>query len=34
VAPPAFDTPSGSASQLGVGDTELGFKYIHEDEKG
>jgi len=36
VAPLAFEMPSESASQLGVGDTELGFKYrfIQEDEKG
>jgi hypothetical protein len=36
VAPLAFDNPSGSPSQFGIGDTELGFKYrfIQEDEKG
>jgi hypothetical protein len=36
VAPLAFDNPSGSPSQFGIGDTELGFKYrfIREDEKG
>jgi hypothetical protein len=36
VAPLAFDSPSGSPTQFGYGDTELGFKYrfIQEDEKG
>jgi subtilisin family serine protease len=35
VAPLAFDNPSGSPSQFGIGDTEIGFKYrfIQEDEK-
>jgi hypothetical protein len=36
VTPVAFDNPSGSVSQFGYGDTELGFKYrfIQEQENG
>lgn len=36
VAPLAFDSPGGGPSQLGYGDTELGFKYrfIQEDKNG
>jgi len=36
VAPLAFDRPSGSGTQYGYGDTELGVKYrfIEEDGKG
>ena len=36
VVPLAFDKPSGSGMQNGIGDIELGAKYrfIHEDENG
>jgi hypothetical protein len=36
VAPLTFNSSSGSPTQFGYGDTELGFKYrfIQEDEKG
>jgi hypothetical protein len=36
IVPMAFDSPAGSPSQFGYGDTELGFKYrfIQEDKNG
>lgn len=36
IAPLAFDSPAGTPSQFGYGDTELGFKYrfIDEDKNG
>ena len=36
IAPLAFDSPAGGATQFGYGDTELGFKYrfIQEDKNG
>jgi hypothetical protein len=36
VAPMAFDSPAGGATQFGYGDTEFGFKYrfIDEDKNG
>jgi hypothetical protein len=36
IAPLTFDSPAGAASQYGLGDTELGFKYrfIDEDKNG
>ena len=36
IAPVAFDSPSGSGTKFGYGDTELGVKYrfIQEDEEG
>ncbi|MDE1974763.1 MAG: hypothetical protein KGI48_16425 [Hyphomicrobiales bacterium] len=36
IAPLSFDSPAGAASQYGIGDTELGFKYrfVNEDKDG